>query len=304
MAARDSERYYWLKLHKDFFKRHDISIVEDMPNGKDYVLFYLKLMLESVDHEGALRFSDTIPYSETMLASVTRTNVDIVRSALKIFIELGMVEVFDDKTLFLRQVAELLDSETYQAKRKREMKQDLPQIGSGVKFTPPEVKNTQEIDIDTDIETDTESEEEIEKEKGTLSDESVCHTQVQQCRPQDVQDVVDAWNSLGVQVLRKVPPSTTKTGQMLRTRIREYGIGSVLEAVEMVRASDFLMGRTNADWLITFDWFVRPNNFQKVVNGNYNKRAKKQPETKKAREMQSNYDMMKRWAESHAENES
>ena len=31
--------------------------------------------------------------------------------------------------------------------------------------------------------------------------------------------------------------------------------------------------------------------------------ASKQPETKKAREMQSSYDMMKRWAESHAENE-
>lgn len=262
MAARDSERYYWLKLHKDFFKRHDISIVEDMPNGKDYVLFYLKLMLESVDHEGALRFSDTIPYSETMLASVTRTNVDIVRSALKIFIELGMVEVFDDKTLFLRQVAELLDSETYQAKRKREMKQDLPQIGSGVKFTPPEVKNTQEIDIDTDIETDTESEEEIEKEEGILSDESVC-------RPQDVRQVVEAWNALGIQNIKKVPPSTTKTGQMLRARIKEYGIGSVLEAIEMVKASDFLMGNNSKGWTPTLDWFSRPNNFPKVVNGNY-----------------------------------
>lgn len=271
MAARDSERYYWLKLHKDFFKRHDISIVEDMPNGKDYVLFYLKLMLESVDHEGALRFSDTIPYSETMLASVTRTNVDIVRSALKIFIELGMVEVFDDKTLFLRQVAELLDSETYQAKRKREMKQDLPQIGSGVKFTPPEVKNTQEIDIDTDIETDTESEEEIEKEKGTLSDESVC-------RPQDVRQVVEAWNALGIQTIKKVPPSTTKTGQMLRARIKEYGIGSVLEAIEMVRESSFLMGNNKKGWRITLDWFSRPNNFPKVVNGNYRDKSSPQPE--------------------------
>ena len=73
MAARDTERYYWLKLDRGFFKRHDITVIEDMPNGKDYVLFYLKLMLESVDHEGALRFSDTIPYSESMLASVTRT---------------------------------------------------------------------------------------------------------------------------------------------------------------------------------------------------------------------------------------
>ena len=46
MAARDKERYYWLKLKRDFFKRHDIRVIEDMPNGKEYVLFYLKLMVE------------------------------------------------------------------------------------------------------------------------------------------------------------------------------------------------------------------------------------------------------------------
>ena len=38
------KKYYWLKLKKDFFKRHDIQIIENMPNGKDYVLFYLKLL--------------------------------------------------------------------------------------------------------------------------------------------------------------------------------------------------------------------------------------------------------------------
>ena len=155
MAARDNERYYWLKLHKDFFKRHDITVIENMPNGKDYVLFYLKLMLESVDHEGALRFSDTIPYSETMLASVTHTNVDVVRSALKILTELGMVEVFDDKTLFMTEVAKLLDSETYAAKRKRlqrenEEKGDIVPRLSPV--CPQEIEK--EIDIDTELERD------------------------------------------------------------------------------------------------------------------------------------------------------
>jgi predicted phage replisome organizer len=156
MAARDTERYYWLKLHKDFFKRHDITVIEDMPNGKDYVLFYLKLMLESIDHEGALRFSDTIPYSETMLASVTHTNVDVVRSALKILTELGMVEVFDDKTLFMTEVAKLLDSETYAAKRKRlqrenEEKGDIVPRLSPV--CPQEIEK--EIDTDTELERDT-----------------------------------------------------------------------------------------------------------------------------------------------------
>ena len=31
-----SKTFYWLKLKRDFFKRHDIQIIESMPNGKDY----------------------------------------------------------------------------------------------------------------------------------------------------------------------------------------------------------------------------------------------------------------------------
>ena len=31
----ENKRFYWLKLKKDFFKRHDIRIIEAMPNGKD-----------------------------------------------------------------------------------------------------------------------------------------------------------------------------------------------------------------------------------------------------------------------------
>lgn len=93
------------------------------------------------------------------------------------------------------------------------------------------------------------------------------------CKPADVQCVVEAWNSLNLQRVRKVPASDSKVGRMLRSRIREYGVETVLEAVEKVRASDFLMGRTGSKWSITLEWFSRPNNFPKVIDGNYdNKR--------------------------------
>ena len=36
MSKQGDKRYYWLKLKRDFFKRHDIRIIEEMPNGKDY----------------------------------------------------------------------------------------------------------------------------------------------------------------------------------------------------------------------------------------------------------------------------
>ena len=102
------KKYYWLKLQKDFFKRHDIKIIKAMPNGKDYVIFYLTLLLESIDHEGALRFSDTIPYNNDMLATITDTNIDIVKSAMKLFSSLHMVEILDGDTIYMTEIQKML----------------------------------------------------------------------------------------------------------------------------------------------------------------------------------------------------
>ena len=283
MAARDTERYYWLKLHKDFFKRHDITVIEDMPNGKDYVLFYLKLMLESVDHEGALRFSDTIPYSETMLASVTHTNVDVVRSALKVLTELGMVEVFDDKTLFMTEVAKLLDSETYAARRKREQRK-IEDTGDNVPRLSPDCP--QDIEIDPDIEKEPEKED-------------LTNTVVFVCRTKDVRRITEAWNSLGLQQLRKVTSDSIRGG-MLRARVNEYGPDVVLEAIENVRNSSFLKGQNGDGWVITFEWFVKPNNFVKVLEGNYNDRTNRESDTRHGRDMKETYNTIERWAEERA----
>ena len=125
-----SEKYYWLKLKKDFFKRHDIRIIEGLPNGKDYILFYLKLLCESIDHDGNLRFSDKIPYSEEMLATITYTNVDTVKQAVAIFTELGMMEIMDDGTYFMSEVQSMIGSETAWAEKKREYRNQQKLIGT------------------------------------------------------------------------------------------------------------------------------------------------------------------------------
>ena len=113
------QKFFWLKLKRDFFKRHDIKIVEAMPNGKDYILFYMKLLLESIDHEGALRFSDTVPFNDQMLSVITDTNIDVVRSAIKVFNELRMIEILDDGTIYMCEVSKMIGSETAAAERKR-----------------------------------------------------------------------------------------------------------------------------------------------------------------------------------------
>ena len=152
----ENKKYYWLKLKRDFFKRHDIRIVESMPNGKDYILFYLKLLLESIDHEGTLRFSETIPYNEHMLSVVTNTNIDTVKSAMKLFIDLNMMSICDDQTIYMTEVDKLIGSETEWAKKKREQrlkKDNVPQLSSKC---PTEIEKDKEIYKDTDIEVDVE----------------------------------------------------------------------------------------------------------------------------------------------------
>lgn len=141
-------KYYWLKLKRDFFKRHDIRIVEEMENGKDYVLFYLKMLLEGIDHEGELRFSETIPYNEKMLAVITNTNVDIVRSAMKVFIDLNMIEILEDSTIYMAAIERLIGKETAGAERVRNYRNRIKALQCNTIETKCNIEIEKEIDKD------------------------------------------------------------------------------------------------------------------------------------------------------------
>jgi len=160
-----SGKYYWLKLKKDFFKRHDIRIIEAMPNGKDYVLFYLKLLVEAVDHNGALRFSDTIPYNAEMLSVITNTNIDIVKTALEVFTNLNLIEVLDDSTIYMNEVQKMIGSAANNdnANRQRSFRErnknkaltdSVTKSNAGVTGNVTNDNENIELELDTDIELD------------------------------------------------------------------------------------------------------------------------------------------------------
>ena len=181
-------KYYWLKLKRDFFKRHDIRIIESMPNGKDYILFYLKLLLESIDHEGKLRFSDTIPYNEQMLSVITNTNIDVVRSAMDVFRELEMIEVLKDQTLYMAEVDKLIGSETKGAERVRKHRESQKLLQCNTDVTPCNESVTQSKSKSLEKEIETEKEQDVvidtdntfELMGGTLGKGVVLLTQAQQ----------------------------------------------------------------------------------------------------------------------------
>lgn len=160
------DKYYWLKLKRDFFKRHDIKIIEAMPNGKDYILFYLKLLCESVDHEGNLRFSSEIPYDENMLSVITNTNIDVVRSAIKVFSQLGMMEVLDDGTYYMSEVNKMMGSavDNDNANRQRRFRERQKELALQERYDSV-TKNNESKSIEIDIEKEIDNKKEINKEK-------------------------------------------------------------------------------------------------------------------------------------------
>lgn len=58
--------------------------------------------------------------------------------------------------------------------------------------------------------------------------------------------------------------------KMLIARLKEEGADNVMKAIQIANQSSFLTEK----WKMNFDWFVKPSNFNKVVEGNYNDTVK------------------------------
>ena len=90
-----------LKLKNDFFKRHDVKIIESMDGGKETLLIYLKLLCESLDHDGRLRFSADEPYTAEMLATILNEDKVDMEKAMENLTELGLMKEEDDGTFVM-----------------------------------------------------------------------------------------------------------------------------------------------------------------------------------------------------------
>ena len=84
-----------------------------------------------------------------------------------------------------------------------------------------------------------------------------------------VKRALEMWNGLeeyGFKPVSRITPSSQRY-KSLMARVREYTIDGYAKAIENVKKSSYL--RKNADSWFNFDWFVKPNNFLKVLDGNY-----------------------------------
>jgi len=262
----------WIKICTDIFDDEKISLIDGMPERDGIIVIWFKLlcMAGKQNNGGVFMLNDKIAYTDEMLATIFRRPLNTVRLALSTFESFGMVNIINnaytipnwEKHQSLDKLEAAKEKTRLRVAAHREKQKQLAQCNeySNVTVTPGNA-------LDKDIDREEDKELDLEEDSSMVSLETIRCTR-------DVQRVVEAWNAIGVNRIQKITTGTNRY-DWLKRRIKDYGIDSVLDAIENVRKSDFLMGRTKEGFKITFDWFIRPNNFPKVLDGNYENKTQR-----------------------------
>lgn len=79
--------------------------------------------------------------------------------------------------------------------------------------------------------------------------------------------------------VRPVNKYTDEIKRSVKARYAEYTIEDFTTVFKKAEASDFLNNRSDVTFQASFDWLMRPKNFSKALNGNFDNIAKKPKET-------------------------
>ena len=90
----------------------------------------------------------------------------------------------------------------------------------------------------------------------------------------DYKALIDFFNKKTKGVFGEVKyPISDKRRNSIKARIREHGKDSFILAIEKASKSDFLKGGSKSGFKASLDWLIRPDNFQKAIEGNYDNRG-------------------------------
>lgn len=157
MAKKQKSKvYFWLKLDQNFFKNLAIKQALRIPGGKDMIIVYQMLMLESLAADGVIYYEGMLPTLEKELAVRLDVKEEDIQMTLAYFKNVGLVQVDDGNNAEMLQVPALIEQETdwarYKRKQRRTLKLDNVQhVSNGC---PTELELEKDIEIDIDIELD------------------------------------------------------------------------------------------------------------------------------------------------------
>lgn len=275
----------WIKICSDIFDDEKIMLIENLPSADSIIVIWFKLLCLAGknNNSGVFILNDKIAYTDEMLATVFRRDINTVRLALKKFENYGMIEIvsgvytipnwgkyqnldkIEQKSQYMRNYMQ-----EYRKKQKDKIEcktnsKLYGKVNSKTNVSSAEVYN-KELDN-----------KELDNKEKEIEEENDLIVSLDTIRQTDVQRIIDEWNTLEEFGITPVKRMTPKREQAVKARIRQNCVEDILEAIENIRRSTFLQGQNKNGWMVTFDWFLKPGNFAKVFEGQYADKSTNRP---------------------------
>lgn len=165
----ENRRYYYLKVKESFYNSETMVVLESMQDGLIYSNLLMKMYLMSLKNNGVLMLNDRIPHTPQTIATYTRHQIGTVERALKVFIQLGLVEVLTDGAYYMSDIQLLIGQSSTEGERKKRERLRLQQerlLPSAPVDICPDRERVDKcppiLEIEKELEIDTEKERELE----------------------------------------------------------------------------------------------------------------------------------------------
>lgn len=257
----------WIKVCTDIFDDDKILLIESMPKADSFLVIWFKLlcMAGKQNNDGVFMLNEKKPYTDKMLATIFHRPVNIVKSALEVFEQFGMIEIVNgtytipnwekhqnteklekDKELNRKRVA------AHREKQKRlaaHNDADVMECNSNC--------NDNVMDCNALHNADVMEQKRIEENRKEIL---------------TYQLIVDMFNEICVSFPRVTVISERRKAAM-KARMKQYSKDQFKKMFEIAESTDFLKGKNSKDWSANFDWLMKDSNFAKVLDGNYGDRS-------------------------------
>lgn len=285
----------WVKLSTDLIQNPKIVRLRSLPRGNDMVLIWIMLISKAgrCNEDGELWLAPNFPYTPEILANELGFPAKTMKTAIEEFRKLGMVTVGGDGLISLPGWAEHqnidgMEKIREQARDRKRRQRDKSR--QSVEDTPSNKDSvSQDVSRDSHVtvtqchateedkeerlknktkESEVRSKEEAKEEmlSATSDDES---TEVSGYdRSGEIREAVRAWNDLEIPGVEQILSLKDSQRQGIQNLLETFSLYDVLMAVGEIQNSAFLRGE-KSNFRITFNWFIRPENFQKVLSGKY-----------------------------------
>ncbi len=175
------KKYYWLKLPADFFNQKVIKKLRRIAGGDTYTIIYLKMLIRSMNSNGALYYDKVEDDFATELAYDLEEDLENVKVTLSFLMAQGILVEVSEEEFKLLACQDMIGCESGSAARVRKHRANvlnslqcntdvtacnaLVTDGNALVTTcNTEIEREKDIDIDKEIERDKEVDKEIEKE--------------------------------------------------------------------------------------------------------------------------------------------